>query len=128
MNCKGVIRELSDYIDGDLDPVIVKELERHLEHCEDCKMILDQTKQSIDIYCESKRGVAARRCAFSHSFLPARADARKTEIGIRLPGLWMAAPQALRVAIRLRYTIIDGRACRSSGLGGICFGLTVWAT
>ncbi len=55
MNCKGVIRELSDYIDGDLDPVIVKELERHLEHCEDCKMILDQTKQSIDIYCGSKR-------------------------------------------------------------------------
>ena len=43
MNCKGVIRELSNYIDGDLDPALKVELERHLEHCEDCTMIVDQT-------------------------------------------------------------------------------------
>ena len=54
MNCKGVIRELSNYIDGDLDPVVKQELERHLEHCEDCTMIVDQTKKSIEILCDSQ--------------------------------------------------------------------------
>lgn len=54
MNCKSVIRELSNYIDGDLDPVVKHELERHLEHCEDCTMIVDQTKKSIEILCDSR--------------------------------------------------------------------------
>jgi len=35
LNCKNVIRELSDYIDGDLDLSVRQELERHLEHCEE---------------------------------------------------------------------------------------------
>jgi anti-sigma factor RsiW len=52
LNCKGVIRELSNYIDGDLDPVVKQELERHLEHCEDCTMIVDQTKKTIEILCD----------------------------------------------------------------------------
>ncbi len=54
MNCKGVIRELSNYIDGDLDPVVERELERHLEHCEDCRMILDQTAKTVEILCGSQ--------------------------------------------------------------------------
>ena len=54
MNCKGVIRELSNYIDGELEPAIKAELERHLQHCEDCTMILDQTKKSIEILCDSE--------------------------------------------------------------------------
>jgi anti-sigma factor RsiW len=54
LNCKGVIRELSNYIDGDLDPVVKQELERHLEHCEDCTMIVDQTKKTIRVLCDSQ--------------------------------------------------------------------------
>ena len=54
MNCKGVIRELSNYIDGELEPAIQQELERHLSHCEDCTMILDQTKKSIEILCDAE--------------------------------------------------------------------------
>ena len=54
MNCTGVIRELSNYIDGDLDPIVKEELEHHLEHCEDCTTIVDQTKKSIEILCDSR--------------------------------------------------------------------------
>jgi len=50
LNCKGVIRELSNYIDGDLDPALKLELERHLEHCEDCTMVVDQTRKTIRIF------------------------------------------------------------------------------
>ena len=54
MNCKGVIREISNYIDGELDAAVKQELERHLAHCEDCGMILDQTRKSIQILCDSE--------------------------------------------------------------------------
>jgi anti-sigma factor RsiW len=54
LNCKSVTRELSDYIDGDLDPVVQQELERHLEHCRDCTMIVDQTRKTIKILCDSQ--------------------------------------------------------------------------
>jgi anti-sigma factor RsiW len=54
VNCKGVIRELSNYIDGDLDPALKQELERHLEHCEDCTMVVDQTRKTIRIFSGSE--------------------------------------------------------------------------
>jgi anti-sigma factor RsiW len=53
LNCKGIIRELSNYIDGDLDLAMKQELERHLGHCEDCAMIVDQTKKTVEIFCDS---------------------------------------------------------------------------
>lgn len=54
MNCKSVIREISDYIDGALEPAVKQELERHLEHCEDCKVVVDQTKVTVDVFCDSE--------------------------------------------------------------------------
>jgi len=54
LNCKGVIREISNYIDGDLDLAMKQELERHLEHCEDCKMVVDQTRLTVEVFCDSQ--------------------------------------------------------------------------
>ncbi len=54
MNCKGVIREISDYIDGELELPVRLELESHLEHCGDCKMVVDQTRLTVDVFCDSK--------------------------------------------------------------------------
>jgi anti-sigma factor RsiW len=54
LNCKSVIQELSSYIDGELDPVVQQELERHLADCEECKMVVDQTKMTVDIFCDEE--------------------------------------------------------------------------
>jgi anti-sigma factor RsiW len=54
LNCKGVIREISDYIDGELDLPAKQELERHLEDCIDCKMVVDQTKLTVEVFCDSE--------------------------------------------------------------------------
>lgn len=54
MNCKGVIREISNYLDGEIAPSEKQELEKHLEHCEDCKMVVDQTKLTVNIFCDSE--------------------------------------------------------------------------
>jgi len=54
LNCKSLIREISDYIDGDLELTVKQELEQHLEHCGECKMVVDQTRLTVDIFCDSK--------------------------------------------------------------------------
>ena len=54
MNCQGVIREISNYIDGDLDLAVKQELERHLEDCGECKMVVDQTRLTVNVFCDSK--------------------------------------------------------------------------
>ena len=54
MNCKGVIREISDYLDGELDLPTRQELERHLEHCGECQMVVDQTRLTVTIFCDSQ--------------------------------------------------------------------------
>jgi anti-sigma factor RsiW len=54
LNCKGVIREISNYIDGELDAVAKHELEHHLTECHDCTVVVDQTKKSIEILCDSQ--------------------------------------------------------------------------
>ena len=51
MKCKEVIRELSEYLDGDLDPALEEALMRHLEDCEDCGILVDTTRRTIEMYC-----------------------------------------------------------------------------
>ena len=54
MNCKGLIREISNYIDGELELSVKQEIESHLEHCGDCQMVVDQTRLAVDVFCDSK--------------------------------------------------------------------------
>jgi anti-sigma factor RsiW len=54
LNCEGVIRELSSYLDGELDPAVQKELERHLGDCGECALIVDQTKKTVQFFCNSE--------------------------------------------------------------------------
>jgi anti-sigma factor RsiW len=54
LNCKGVIREISNYIDGDLNAAMKQELEGHLHHCEDCTMVVNQTKMTVEVFCDSQ--------------------------------------------------------------------------
>ncbi len=54
MNCRGVIRELSGYLDGELDADARADLKRHLEHCEDCRLVVDTTKKTIQIFCNAE--------------------------------------------------------------------------
>lgn len=54
MTCEAVIREISNYIDGDLDMDLRREIEAHLKDCEDCQVIIDQTRLTVDIFCDSE--------------------------------------------------------------------------
>jgi len=54
LNCENVIHELSDFIDGELDAALKQELESHLRNCEDCRLVVDQTKKTIELFCDSE--------------------------------------------------------------------------
>jgi predicted anti-sigma-YlaC factor YlaD len=54
MLCKAVIRELSNYLEGELDAALVRELELHLQHCENCRIVVDTTRKTIEIYCNTE--------------------------------------------------------------------------
>ncbi len=54
MNCKKVILELTSYLDGVLDSTMRVDLELHLSRCTDCRMVVDTTRKTIQIFCNSE--------------------------------------------------------------------------
>jgi len=54
LNCTGAIREISSYIDGELEASVRIELEEHLQECEDCVIVVKQTRLTVEIFCNDK--------------------------------------------------------------------------
>jgi anti-sigma factor RsiW len=54
LNCETVIRELSNYLDGDLSVSVKLELEQHLNICKNCTLVVTQTKFTIEVFCDSE--------------------------------------------------------------------------
>ncbi len=54
MNCSDFLKELTDYLDGVLDPALRSELEDHLVWCHDCFVVCNTTKMTIEIYRDSQ--------------------------------------------------------------------------
>ena len=47
ISCFEVWRQISDYVDNDVDPELKARLEFHFERCKDCKAILDGTRNVV---------------------------------------------------------------------------------
>lgn len=54
MRCTDIIKELADYLDEALDANLRASIEEHLCKCKDCRIVVDTTKQTIDIFCNSE--------------------------------------------------------------------------
>ena len=52
--CKKLIQELSNFLDNEIDPALRREFEEHMCRCPDCRVILDTTRKTIQIFrgCE----------------------------------------------------------------------------
>jgi anti-sigma factor RsiW len=53
LNCNGVIRRVSSYIDGELEATVVEEIELHLKECRDCTILVQQTRLAVHLYYDS---------------------------------------------------------------------------
>lgn len=49
-NCNGLASSISEYIDGELSPELCAELERHMEECENCMIVINTMRKTIDLY------------------------------------------------------------------------------
>lgn len=54
MSCKMLLREVSNYLDADIDPALRQQLDEHIAKCPECLVILDTTRKTLEIYqcCE----------------------------------------------------------------------------
>jgi anti-sigma factor RsiW len=54
LNCRDVVKKLSNYLDGDLELAVKQELEQHLGGCKECTLIVNQTKLTVEIFCDAE--------------------------------------------------------------------------
>jgi len=47
LDCKHVWRQISDYIEGTVDPALREAVETHLAHCRHCAAVLDSTRNIL---------------------------------------------------------------------------------
>jgi anti-sigma factor (TIGR02949 family) len=50
LTCKDFLRELSEFLDENLDAEVRAKLERHMTECPNCWVIADTTRKTIRIY------------------------------------------------------------------------------
>ena len=53
MNCDGVVRSVSSYIDGEVEVSVQREIEVHLAGCQECAILVQQTKYTVTWYRDS---------------------------------------------------------------------------
>jgi anti-sigma factor RsiW len=54
MDCKEVLANLSDYVDGDVSAGLRNEIERHLARCRRCRVVLDTTRRTLKLVLDAE--------------------------------------------------------------------------
>jgi anti-sigma factor (TIGR02949 family) len=49
-HCKEFVDTISSYVDGDLSEELCAELDKHLSECDNCRIVVNTLKKTIDIY------------------------------------------------------------------------------
>jgi len=49
-----VIQQFSDFLDEELDPKLAEDLCRHLEACEDCRVVVDTCRMTVKVFCKTE--------------------------------------------------------------------------
>lgn len=48
--CREWLGSLSDYVDGTLEETLCVEIERHMQNCENCRVVIDTLRKTISLY------------------------------------------------------------------------------
>ena len=54
LECKNVWEHISEYLDQQLDPTLLADIEKHLENCEVCSAILDSTRNILVLTADNR--------------------------------------------------------------------------
>ncbi len=50
--CRHLLGSLSEYIDGGLEETLCREIEEHMEGCENCRVVVDTLRRTVSLYQE----------------------------------------------------------------------------
>ncbi len=50
MNCDELLAALNEYVDGTIAPGVCEELQRHLDGCNPCQVVVDNIRHTITLY------------------------------------------------------------------------------
>ena len=56
-DCRAMLADLNDYLDGDLPENLCAELENHIRDCENCRVVFDTMNKTIYLYQSCRREV-----------------------------------------------------------------------
>jgi predicted anti-sigma-YlaC factor YlaD len=56
--CKQLLGNLSEYIDGDLQAELCAEIEEHLKDCDNCRVVVNTLRKTIEIYEQTAGSLA----------------------------------------------------------------------
>jgi len=48
-NCDSLLQSLSDYLDGELSDEMCREIQQHLDSCDNCLAVFNTTRRTIDL-------------------------------------------------------------------------------
>ena len=48
--CHHLLDDLGDYLDGEASQALCAEIEAHLAQCENCRVVVDTTRKTIELY------------------------------------------------------------------------------
>jgi anti-sigma factor (TIGR02949 family) len=51
--CHQLLGNLSQYIDGELQAELCAQIEEHMKTCENCRVVVDTLRKTVEIYEES---------------------------------------------------------------------------
>lgn len=54
LDCKHVLAELSNYLDGEVSPELKRLIEEHLAGCHHCTLVYDTTRKTLKIVTEAE--------------------------------------------------------------------------
>lgn len=53
-SCHDMISNLNDFVDGTAEPGLCEEIQKHLGHCNNCRLMVDTLKQTVTLCCDGK--------------------------------------------------------------------------
>ncbi len=54
-NCRNMLGDLSDFLDGEASEELCAEIERHMAGCEECRIVVDTLKKTVFLYRDLPR-------------------------------------------------------------------------
>ncbi|MGA9071175.1 MAG: zf-HC2 domain-containing protein [Terracidiphilus sp.] len=54
IDCKHVWEHISSYIDGEIEPELRQEINRHLDHCSICSATIDSTRNIVVLVADDR--------------------------------------------------------------------------